>query len=55
MDIERLEKKWREHCPDEVNGMVKRKIKKRTKHLWDIRRRGAEARKKRREQQATQQ
>tara|TARA_R100000654_G_scaffold33001_1_gene58079 strand:- start:252 stop:437 length:186 start_codon:yes stop_codon:yes gene_type:complete len=46
MDIKRLEKKWRKDCPDEVNGMVKRRVKKRTRRLWEIREKGAEARKK---------
>jgi|TARA_R100001443_G_scaffold14346_2_gene24271 hypothetical protein len=55
MDMVKLEKKWRKACPEEAKGLVNRVLKKRTKHLWDIRRKGAEARKKRREQQATQQ
>tara|TARA_R100001460_G_scaffold18608_1_gene39422 strand:- start:200 stop:367 length:168 start_codon:yes stop_codon:yes gene_type:complete len=55
MDMVKLEKKWRESCPEEAEGLVNRVLKKRAKHLLKIRRKGAEARKKRREQQATQQ
>ena len=51
MDMERLEKKWRKDCPNEVDGLVKRIVKKRTRRLWEIREKGAEARKKRATQQ----
>ena len=60
MDMEKLEKKWREACPEEAEGLVQKvldrpQIKKRSWKLLDRRRQGAEARRKRKEQQATQQ
>lgn len=54
MDLKKLNETWEENCPEEVEGLV-RKIKKRSWRLLNRRRQGAEARRKRKEQQATQQ
>ena len=47
MDIKKMHDKWRESCPEEANGLVTRKIKKRGWKLLNRRIQGAEARKKR--------
>jgi|TARA_A100000172_G_scaffold54037_1_gene34334 hypothetical protein len=47
MDIKKMHNKWRESCPEEANGLVTRKIKKRGWKLLNRRIQGAEARKKR--------
>jgi len=42
-----MQDKWQKSCPEETQGLVTRKIKKRGWKLLNRRRKGAEARKRR--------